>query len=321
MSWIKDNKFMVALGGGTLAGAAMLVFWGMQGSSRYQAAKDEFDAAAAEAAGFESLALYPKLENQASKRKALDEYRKSLGSLQSAFEPFRTKEVKNATPQDFANSLLAANTEVREAFAASGAVVPEPFFVGFEKYKTSLAPAKITGVLDYQLTSIKNVLLALAAAKPTELKNLYRPSLLEEDGQAYTPSASDAARSFPLEIAFVGPEKSAREFLSTITKPENQYVVVRNLRIINEKADPPKTTDAKFDAAAKKEAAPAADAFSGGFVLPGDDASSGAAAGSSKPEPKPVDTSRILSQVLGSEQVQVFVRLDVLQFLPVKKLP
>ena len=54
MSWIKDNKFIVALGGGTLAGAAALVFWGMQGSSRYQAAKDEFDAAAAEAAGFES---------------------------------------------------------------------------------------------------------------------------------------------------------------------------------------------------------------------------------------------------------------------------
>ena len=320
MSWIKDNKFMVALGGGTLAGAAALVFWGMQGSSRYQAAKDEFDAAAAEAAGFESLALYPKLENQASKRKALDEYRKSLGTLQSSFEAFRTKELKNATPQDFANSLLAANTEVREAFGASGAIVPEAFFAGFEKYKTSLAPAKITGVLDYQLTSIKNVLLALAAAKPTELKNLYRPSLPEEDGQAYTPGASDAARSFPLEVTFVGPEKSAREFLSAISKPENQYVVVRNLRIINEKADPPKTADAKFDAPAKKEVAPV-DAFSGGFVLPGDDASSGAAAGTSKPEPKPIDTSRILSQVLGSEKVQVFVRLDVLQFLPVKKLP
>ncbi|MCX8496659.1 MAG: Amuc_1100 family pilus-like protein [Akkermansiaceae bacterium] len=320
MSWIKDNKFMVALGGGTLVGAAALIFWGMQGSSRYQAAKDEFDAAAAEAAGFESLALYPKLENQASKRKALDEYRKSLGTLQSAFEAFRTKELKNATPQEFANSLLAVNTEVREAFGASGALVPEPFFAGFEKYKTSLAPAKITGVLDYQLTSIKKVLLALAATKPTELKNLYRPSLPEEDGQAYTPGASDAARSFPVEITFVGPEKSAREFLSAITKPEDQYVVVRNLRIINEKTDPPKTADAKFDAPAKKEAAPA-DAFSGGFVLPGDDASSGAAAGTSKPEPKPVDTSRILSQVLGSEKIQVFVRLDVLQFLPVKKLP
>jgi len=320
MSWIKDNKFMVTLGGGTLAGAAVLIFWGMQGAGRYQAAKDEFETAATEAAGFESLALYPKAENQASKRKALDEYRKSLGSLQSAFEAFRPKELKNASPQDFANSLLAANKEVRDAFVASGVVVPEPFFVGFENYKTSLAPAKITGVLDYQLASIKNVLLALAAAKPTELKNLHRPTLPEEDAQAYTAGASDAARPFPLEIAFVGPEKSAREFLSAITKPENQYVVVRTLRIVNEKADPPKTTDAKFDAPAKKEAAPA-DAFSGGFVLPGDDASSGAAAGPSTPEPKPVDTSRILSQVLGSEQVQVFVRLDVLQFLPVKKLP
>ena len=322
MSWIKDNKFVVALGGGTLAGAVLLSFWGMRGSGRYQAAKEEFDTAAAEASGFESLALYPKAENRDGKRKALDEYRRSLASLQTAFEPFRPKEIKNISPQEFTTRLLAANTEIRKAFNDGGIKFPEAFFVGFEKYQTSLAPKDTTGVLDYQLAAIKNLMLALAQADPSELKNFYRPNLPEEDGQTYTAGSSEAARPFPLEITFVGPEKSARQFLSAIVKPDNQYVVVRSLRVSNDKKDPPRATDAKFDkpAAAKESAAPA-DAFSGGFVLPGEEPAPGAPAEPAKPEAKPVDTSRILSQVLGSEQVQVFVRLDVLQFLPVKKLP
>ena len=174
MSWIKDNKFIVALGGGTLAGAILLIFAGSQGSSRYAQAKEKFAA---------------------------------------------------------------------------------------------------------------------------------------------------AARTFPLEITFVGPEKSAREFLSSITQPENQFVVIRSLRITNEKKDPPRTADAKFDKpAAPAKAGAAADAFAGGFVLPGDDAAAPAAVPAEE-APKAADTGRILAQVLGNEQVQVFLRLDVLQFLPAKKLP
>ena len=39
------------------------------------------------------------------------------------------------------------------------------------------------------------------------------------------------------------------------------------------------------------------------------------------PEPEEVDTSRILAQVLGSEEVVVFVRFDLSMFLPSKELP
>jgi len=40
-----------------------------------------------------------------------------------------------------------------------------------------------------------------------------------------------------------------------------------------------------------------------------------------KPAPAAGDSGRILSQVLGNEEVQVFLRLDVMLFLPAKKLP
>jgi hypothetical protein len=37
--------------------------------------------------------------------------------------------------------------------------------------------------------------------------------------------------------------------------------------------------------------------------------------------PAAADSSRILNQILGKEELQVFLRMDALQFLPVKALP
>lgn len=325
MNWIKDNKFIAALGGGTLVGAILLFFVGSHFSTTYDQAKEAYDLAAEEAAGFVKLPLYPKPENKAAKRKALDEYRRSLESLQTSFEPFRPKEIKNITPQEFTTRLLAANAETRKAFEEAGTTVPEAFFVGFEGYKASLAPQNITGVLDYQLTAIKSLLVDLAKAKPTELKNLHRPALPEEEGKAFTPGPADVARAFPLELTFTGREEAMRQAFTAISKIDNQYMVIRSIRISNLKKDPPKASDAKFDTptAAAATGGPA-DAFGGGFVLPGDEpaAPSAAATEAAAPAaPKAADSSRILSQVLGDEEVQVFIRLDILQFLPAKKLP
>jgi len=321
MSWIKDNKFIAGLGGGTLAGVILLYVVGSQGSKHYAEAKEQFDAAAGEAAGFEKSPLYPKPENKNEKSKALGDYAKAVESIQTAFTPFRPKEIKNVTPQEFTDRLLAANTEVRKAFEESSTVVPEAFFVGFEKYKTTLAPGNTTGVLDYQLGGIKTLMLALAKAKPSELKNVYRPLQPEDDGQVFAPPATMTARPFPLEITFVGPEKSAREFLSSIGKQDSQYFVVRSMRVTNMKKDPPRAADAQFDKAAAKPAAAASDPFAGGFVLPGDTAPAAAPEKPTPAAPKVADSSRILSQVLGNEQIQVFLRLDLLEFLPAKKLP
>ena len=318
MSWIKDNKFIVVLGGGTLVGAALLYLLGARGATNYQVAKDEFDVAAQEAAASEKSELYPKITNRDGKSKAIDQYRQSVEGIQSAFEAFRHKEFKNITPQEFTTKLLAANAEIRKAFEDSETKVPEAFFVGFEGYtKGTLAPSNTTGVLDYQLDSIKNILLSLAKARPSELKNLHRPLLAEEENQTYTPPENAASRSFPLEITFVGSERAAREFVSSITKPVSPYTVIRCLRVSNEKKDPPRAADAQFEKPAPAKAADAANPFGGAFVLPGGD--DAAAAGA--PAPKVADSSRILSQVLGNEQIRVFLRLDILAFLPAKKLP
>ena len=190
-------------------------------------------------------------------------------------------------------------------------------------------------------------MLALSKARISQLTNLFRPQLTEESDAEYKPQDSEVARSLPLEITFVGPEKSLREFLSTINQLENQYVVIRSIRVSNVKKDPPKASDAKFDSPSSS-ANPTRSQFGGAFsqdsdtgslVLPGKDpkttktsrnpatAAAGrtasAAAGNATPAPvhKPAPSGRILAQVLGNEEIQVFLRLDLLQFLPAKKLP
>ena len=103
MNWIKDNKFLVALGGGTLVGVILIFLVGYEGANKYQQAKDDFDVKAAEAATFEGLPLYPRPENRDGKRKALDDYRQSTEVLQAAFAPFRPPPLKNVSPQAFPN--------------------------------------------------------------------------------------------------------------------------------------------------------------------------------------------------------------------------
>lgn len=323
MTWIKENKFIASLGGITLLLAGLLYFFGSKAATRYDDAKVSFDEANGEASGFESLALYPKLENEIGKNKALEEYKKSLDTLQESFEKFRPNEIANVSPQSFTVSLKAADEELRKAFEQSKTKIPDAFFVGFESYRTTLAQEKNTGLLNFQLEAIKETLLNLAKAGPTELRNLHRPILPEEANQPFSPSPNDVARALPFELTFVGSEKSAREFLSSVVKLDKFFITLKSLRITNAKKDPPKATDAKFDAPVAAAAPTSENAFGGEFVLPGDAPAEAAPATEAPPEPEaaPVNSGRILSQVLGGEETNVFVRLDLLQFLPAKKLP
>jgi len=313
MSWIKENKFVAGLGGATLVGAAVLIGAGVVGLNKTASQKAIFDAASEEASRFEKSPLYPRDENFNGKQKALAEYRKQTEELQAAFEKYRPQPAEKISSQEFTTHLKAAEGEVRNAFVTAKTRLPDGFYLGFENYTGTLAKDAATGILDYQLGAVKEIMLSLAAAAPSELLNVHRPKLEEEEGKEFKAADGAVARFLPLEITFQGSEKSMRTFLTSLGKNTDKFVVIRNVRIANQKLTAPMTTDAKFaepvDAAISPESAP-------GFTLPGDTGAAAPAAAAPA-----ADSSQILAQVLGSEEVQVFLRLDVLQFLPAKELP
>ena len=358
MSWIQDNKFAATLGGATLVGAVGLFYVGMSYHSRYTSALGKHRDDAAEVGEFEAIPLYPSPANRAGKAKALNQYRSAITGLQTAFDKFRPKELPNISPQGFTDHAKAANAEVAKAFETAGTKLPEAFFLGFEAYTGTLAREDATGLLDYQLGATKELLLALAKTSPSQVLNLFRPKFPEEDGEKWQAAPNDAARSFPMEITFKGSERTVREFLSAIGQSSNYFFTVRSVRIMNEKQVAPRAADAKFETPVPAGGVkPAADPFggAGGFVIPSDEpapatpattpkttvpktpAPAGAPATTPAPAtpatlarpaapaaaatPARADSSRILNQVLGNEELQVFLNIDVLQFLPVKALP
>lgn len=316
MNWIKDHTFSVALGGITVAALGALLFVASNGGSKYEQAKTEFDTAVGEARSFESLALYPQAENRDGKQKALDDYRKSLEGLQQAFGKFAPTEIQNISPQDFTTRLVAANDELKAAFEKAGTKLPEPFFCGFEGYKATLARGTATGILNYQLDAAKSALMALAAAGPSELKNLHRPPLAEEEGNEFKRAENQIARVLPLELTFRGSEKSLRAFVTALSKLDKHYAVIRSIRITNAKNAPPRTSDAKFE---DQSAAPAPQEGSVDAAFAELTGQAEAPAGAEPDAPKA--GARILSQVLGIEELDVFVRIDLMQLLPPLKLP
>lgn len=356
MNWIKQNSFLSALIGGTLVLCALLTFAAMNGGSKYQDAKSRYDDAFAEVNKGENLPLYPSSENRQAKIKALDDYQQAIEELRGFYSKYQLDPSVQITTQQFTERLKAAREEVRLAFEATDSKLPADFFMGFEAYSGKLANSGSTVLLDYQVNAIKHLLLGMAEARPSELIRIHREAIPEESGKPYEPFENEPARKFSYEIVFKGSEASVRDFITKLGEKDSYYCVIRSMRINNERETPPKISDAKFekspDAAPKldnpfgaffddapapapapaPEVAPQPEAVPEG-AAPAGELPSAPEDGAAAPQPvAPVappapaasativtDTSRILYQVLGDEELQVFVRFDILLFLPTKE--
>jgi len=335
MNLIKDNPFLTALIGITVVLCGGLYVLGSKGADKYEQAKSDFDNAYQAVTKSESIPLYPTDSNRDAKTKALADYREAIDGFRTLFDKYRKDKIENVSTQEFTERLVASNDQVTKALTAAGCEVPEDFFMGFEAYRDKLALTEATGLLDYQMGGLKHALLELAEARPTRLIKVYREQIPEEIRAQSSPQSDDVVRNFGFEVTFQGSEASAREFLSALGEIDPYYYVVRCVKIDNERDDPPAVSDAKFEKP-KEKPKEADNPFGADFF--GFDAEEpapeGAAEEGAEPGPEaepevaapeveadPVDTTRILAQVLGGEEVLVFVRFDLTLFLPTKELP
>lgn len=326
----KEKSFYTILGAVTAVCAGGLSFWAVSAGSRYAATKEQFDTVVAEIQKMESLPLYPTPENQAAKSKALVEYKGATEVLVNRLKAYRPKDLVNTQPQTFTDALKKAAKEVKDAYATAGlsideekGALPKSFYLGFETYTSGLAQQSATGLLTYQLAAIAELHEMLAAAKPVALNNFYRLPLEEEKGEVYVKKTDEIARALPIEISFACQEATLRQFLTSLVNSKKYYFVVRTLRVTNEKTVGPKAQDAEFTK--PESAAPAGgDGFGlpGGdaFVLPGDNNATAAAAAPAAPVATK-SSEQILKQVLGSEKIHVFMRIDQLLFDDSVKVP
>lgn len=334
MSWIQENRFAAGLGGITAVAAAGLIGWAVTAGNGYNKAKEDYTTTSEEVDKIVKGPLFPNEDHLADKEKAVKDYKESVASLEKAFDKFRAATPPNIEPGDFNDAVKKALDAATKAITDAKGEVPAEFFIGFEAYKDAPARKEATGILTYQLEAISNLFAGLAASGPAKILNTYRPPLEEEEGKVFD-GKGKSYRALPFELAFNGKEEVLRKFLSSLDDSGKYYYVIRSVRIINEKTKAPTSADGQFKAeegaggGEGAAVAPAADPFggaaAGGFVLPGDDAAApppadGAAPPVAAPEPAAPAAAEggsgiILQEVLGSEKINVFLRIDIIQFL------
>lgn len=339
----QENKFPILLGAVTAVVTGGLIFWSMKSGGKYEEAKSDYDNADRKIGQLMRGEPKPTAGNQAAKKQAVDAYAESVVKLQEAFDPRRATDLQNIEPSAFTDSLLEARKRVLAEFEKSGTTVPGQFFLGHGKFSDTLPQKKDTGMLSYQLGAFEDLLTRLAQASPTALTNIHWAGIPQvPEGAAVVPH--------PIEITFRGPESSLRQFLSSLDDTEKYYYIVRTMRVMNERDNAPNAQDARFERVATPTPDPGGPGSifgeGGGFVFPEEDgiedpdstedpadggtvgeenglpAEEAPAPPAPTPEPAaPTDSGEILKQVLGDEKIQVFLRIDVLQFLEPRELP
>lgn len=320
----QQDRFPIILGGVTAVVAAGLIYWGVSATSKYGKAKEQYDTTAAEVTSMEGGKLYPNEEHQRAKTKALAEYRTEVEGLQKGFDAYRPGDLPLVEPSEFTTNLKNAKEAAVKALTDAGTTLPPEFYLGFESYTNAPVRKEATGILGYELEAISELFKELADAKPVKLLNVFRPSV-EEEGNKTFDSKDKNFRALPVEISFNGTEASFRHFLSALDDSKKFYYVIRSIRVSNEAQKAPTAADANFgkaDAAPESGGAAAGggDFSGGGFVLPGDEPAAPAAGTPATPAAAPGADEKILQQLLGLEKINVFLRIDIIQFLPSREL-
>lgn len=320
----QENRFPIILGATTAVLVGGLAYWGISSSGKYETAKQDYDAAASEISKLTRGPAYPDSANVVAKEKAVSEYRASVEELQNVFDKFRVTKLENVGVDVFGDGLRKARNELVGKFEASGTEMPADAHLGLGIYTRETVNKKNTGILLYQLRAFEELFDMLANSRVSKVSNIYRPELPEElnnkvdlQGRSY--------RQHPIEITFTGRESSLRNFLSAIDNSDKFTYVVRTIRVRNERITAPNAKDARFEESKTAAAAEASPFGDGGFSFPDEEAPAESEEVAAEATPAdlaaPSDSGQILKQVLGDELTEVFVRIDVIQFLDPKPLP
>lgn len=327
----QENRFPIILGATTAALVGGLVYWGLSSSGKYNTAKEDYDSAVSEITKLTRGPAYPDSANVSAKEKAVAEYKAAVDEMQKTFDKYRETKLTNVKADAFSDALRKARKDLVEKCEKSGTEMPADAHLGLGVFTRETVDAKNTGVLLYQLQAFETLFGYLTDAKVAKVQNIHRPVLDEEKGKKVDLKGK-SYRAHPIEITFSGRESSLRDFLSAIDDSEKFAFVVRSIRIKNEKGTAPSAKDARFEVAVE-ETEDASPFGAGGFEFPDDEESAEDDVPEAEVEESvveeeapvedagPSDSGQILKQVLGDELVEVFLRIDVIQFLDPKPLP
>lgn len=337
MSWIQENKFTAALAGVTTVGSIALISLAMGKGDDLATAKTKLKKALRNEVEIQSVQPFPNKENLEKKKSIVSDYTKGASDLQRQFAAYRpkAKDVEDFAPDKFSAIVSSYRNRLNRTFKKNGVELPDQCVYGFEAYASKFPRPEATGELSYQVKAIEWLLTKLARNEPEALLNVVRskfdlelaPIKVEMNkGLPAKTLKEPEYYAMPLELSFRCDEKGLSNFLAEIANTDKYAFVIRSLHIQNERMTPPTQSDAEF-APATPEVADNAFGFGFGadFVIQGDDVANVEDADAAVVQAAAVpanaavpvvgddsDNTRKLLPVLGSEKINVFLKLDLI---------
>jgi hypothetical protein len=272
MNWFQQNRwlgsFLVVFGICVLI-AGLLFFLAR---SNWSSARSEFDRAAAERSRLEGLDPFPNDANYRKMKLLLENYGAALDKLK---EELKTQALPAPplAPNEFQSRLLQTMLATTQKARTNKVKLPAIFYLGFDRFVTSLPNSNETAtLLGQELSQIQMLINILLDARVDSVTSLQRTPLPEERGVPPAPSPAPSRGRKPVNAVVAGPKmlernvvdlsfkaspSAARKVLNQIASAPAQFYIVRTLYVRNEKdTGPPRGKTAETKPPANSPSAP-----------------------------------------------------------------
>lgn len=244
MNWIKTNTYLAGLIGTLVLGIGVFGYFIYSGKVRADAAREKIDRVTR---SYQSSAR----RDEVPVPSVLELKQETVKNLEAETEKLRSEMItkyeskgNGGDAATFGQRVEARYTELRALWEAEGSKmeVPDNFFLGFEKYRTSIqAQPNAVAELDRQLAGLSWVVEKAVEVGVDAILKFDRELVEGEEGADEDPSKNLANEVNPplnrysLVASFRGKESEVRSLLNAIVSSDSHLFGMRYVKLRNSK--------------------------------------------------------------------------------------
>ena len=257
MNWFRENRWLgtfLIVFGLCLVVALYFLF---SAKSAFEAASNQFTEATAERTRLEHLNPFPNEANFQKMKQELVNYGAALNKLK---EELKTQVLPALplAPDEFQTHLRQAMNEASEKARANKVKLPDNFHLGFDEYTAALPNTTAAPLLGQELEQIRLLMNIVIDARVDSLIAFKRTLLPEEKAAPLaSPTPSSARRpAGPIaggpkmidravvDLTFTSAPSAARKVVNQIASSNQQFFIIRMLRVRNDQEKGPSRENA-----------------------------------------------------------------------------
>ena len=193
MSKGKSNSFLTGYFAVVGLGTLGLGYLAWSASSSSDEAQQSYESSRSRLEGMQRAAIFPNAENEAKKKKLVDETVAKVKALVDQMLQYRVPLNPAETGESFQKKLVAANAAITQAAKERKVALGEKFSLGFDKYSDTFASPGTAAVLAAELDAVTFLLNTAMASGVAAIDN-FRRGELEIEKAPETPAAAPPSR-------------------------------------------------------------------------------------------------------------------------------